>query len=417
MTAVGPTLDARLRALSALADEIASRREELVQAIVAASAKTVSVARGDVSLSIDRLRAFREVACLLEGRAPVGTVAAVLPGNASLSNPVATVGTAFLAGNRVAARFPGRSRRWAEIAEPLLRRHMPGVRFDRSPGAEFLSRTIADPEVAVIMVFGDDAWVSGYEEAVRRHRKTFIFEGPGNDPFLVLPGCDLERAATDAVRGAFFDAGRACTSPERFYVHRDLAEAFTQRVLELTRAQVVGPPDDPGTTVGPILSRRVVERIEAQLREARSEGARVLAGGRVEETRLAGGELASYVHPTVLTGARPGMSIMEDETFGPVVPIQVVENTEEAVSLATNSRYGLTASLFGGGPEVYEALAAAHGRVYRDESWLEFHRRVLHAPYGGRKQSGWVWEWREGRLTRREGVRTNALEFSRAQAA
>lgn len=406
----------RLRALAELARSIEARQEELARAIVATAGKALAVATADVSLAAARLSGFADVARLLAGRAPVGTVAVVFPSNAALSNPAATLGTAFLAGNRVVARFPGASRRWAELAEPLFTAHLEGVTFDRGAGRSFLERVITDPEIAVVMVFGDDSWAAGYEPLVRRHRKKLIFEGPGNDPFLVLPGADIERAAADAVRGSCHDAGQACTSPERFYVHRDLAGEFTEIVVDLARQVPVGPPDDPATAVGPIVSRRVVERIDAQLRDARARGARVLVGGEIREARLADGTPAAYVPPTVLTGVDGEMAVMTEETFGPLVPIQEVGDTESAVALAAKSRYGLTASLFGGGPEEAEALAASHGRVYREESWLDFHRRNLHAPYGGRKRSGWVWEWHEGRFRHREGLRTNALEFSRPTA-
>ncbi len=101
-------MDRRLELLDRLAGAISSAREGLIGSIVRTSKKTHRVAAGEVDLALNRLRAFDQVAARLAGRAPVGTVAIVFPGNASLSNPVSTIGTAFLAGNRVVARFPGR---------------------------------------------------------------------------------------------------------------------------------------------------------------------------------------------------------------------------------------------------------------------------------------------------------------------
>ena len=202
------TLEARLARLATLADAFELRRAELVEAVRSDFRRTRAHAEGEVDLAIARLRAFGDVTPHLAGREPVGTVAVMLPGNAALSNPSATIGTAFLGGNRVLARFPGASTAWAHRVEPMFEEHLEGVDFDHRGGREFLAGVVADPEVAVIMIFGDDAWVGPYEAPVRKHKKKLIFEGPGNDPFLVLEGADVDKAARDAVRGASTTLGR-----------------------------------------------------------------------------------------------------------------------------------------------------------------------------------------------------------------
>lgn len=404
--------EARLAALGALAEALAARRGELVDGIVRTAHKVRQVAEGEVELALARLRAFGDVLPLLAGREPAGTVAIVFPSNASLSNPMGTIGTAFLAGNRVVARFPGASRRWAELIEPLLTEHLAGLTFDHRSGQEFLHAVLADPAVAVAVVFGDDSWAAPYEPIVRAARKKLLFEGPGKDPFLVLPGADLERAARDAVRGAFYNAGQACNSPERFYVHADLFDEFVERVVELTRREVLGEPERPQSTVGPILSPRVAERIAGQLAEAVARGARVAAGGRIGSGSLRDGTRVTWVEPTVLTGVDPTMAVMREETFGPLLPVQRVRDGEDALRLAGDCRYGLAASVYGGEDRAAAALAADHGQVFRDELWLDYYRRNLHAPYGGRKGSGWVWAWEGSSFVRRDRTRPNAVELS-----
>ncbi len=375
--------------------------------------KILRLAEREVDLALARLRAFDEVEARLAGRAPVGGVAIVLPGNVAISNPVATIGTAFLAGNRVVARFPSALRAWADQLEWLFTRHLPGVRFDHGGGREFVRAVLADPAIAVVMAFGDDRWGAACEQEVRAARKKLIFEGPGKDPFLVLPGADLERAARDAVRGAYYDAGQACTSPERFYVHADLVAEFTERVVELTRREVVGDPADRASTVGPITRPKVVERIAEQLADARARGARVVAGGGLHDCVLADGTPATYVEPTVLCDADAAMTLMQEEPFGPIIPIQTVGSETEATALAGASRYGLAASVYGGGEDAGRRLAECHGQVFRDEIWLDYFGRHLHPPYGGRKLSGWVWESEGERFIHREGTRVNAIELSR----
>ena len=252
---------------------------------------------------------------------------------------------------------------------------------------------------------------------MRRHRKKLIFEGPGNDPFLVLPGADVAAAAEDAVRGGYYNAGQACTSPERFYVHQDLLDAFVAGVLAATRREVVGEPQRPEVTIGPIVGRHIARRIHEHLDEARQLGAQVLAGGGVTQGVLRDGTPVTYVEPTVLLGVDGRMKVMSEETFGPVIAIQAVASAAEALHLAGDSSYGLAANLYGGDDGAAAVLQDSHGQVFRNEIWLDYFRRNLHAPYGGRKRSGWVWAWEGGSFVRRDGVRTNSLEFSRGPAS
>ncbi len=407
----------RAAALGRLADAIEERREQWVTAILQGLGRIRFEAAGEVELALRRLRAFAELVGPLERREPQGGVAVVFPGNAALSNPVGALGTAWLAGNRVVGRFPTASRGWAGQLEPLFCEHLPGLSFDHRPGPEFLDAVLADPEIDVVMVFGDDTWALAYRQRVEAGRKKLIFEGPGKDPFLVLRGCDLELAARDAVRGAFWSSGQACTSPERFYVHETQLGDFTEAVVERTHSLVVGDPYDPRVRMGPILARHVAERVRRHLADAVARGARVLAGGRVIDSRLSDGRPAVLIEPTVLAGCRSDMALFHEETFGPLLPIQAVGSDEEAIRLAGDSPYGLAASLYGGTGAHLDELAKSHGLVFHNEIWLDYFGRIPHPPYGGRKRSGWVWAWEDGRLIERDGPRITYRELSRPAAA
>jgi len=148
-----------------------------------------------------------------------------------------------------------------------------------------------------------------------------------------------------------------------------------------------------------------------------AKGAEIVCGGSARLGTLADGTPVTYVEPTVLTGVTSEMAIMREETFGPVIPIQSVADSAEALRLAEDSPYGLAASLYGGGEAERAALAATHGQVFHGEIWLDYFARNLHAPYGGRKRSGWVWESVAERFVHRDGARTNAIEFSRIPRA
>jgi succinate-semialdehyde dehydrogenase/glutarate-semialdehyde dehydrogenase len=410
-------LQRRLAALQALADTIEFEQSKLLKLIMETTKRPQQIAASELQLAIHRLRAFVDLEPLLAGREPIGTVGIMFPSNATISNPVSTIGTAYLAGNRVRARFPGGLREWGDVLEQLILTHLDEVEFERESGAQFLESVADDPDTKAVIVFGDDAWAAAYEERMRSTKTKFIFEGPGKDPFVVLEDADVELAALHAVYGGTYNAGQACTSPERFYVHAAVYDAFVDRVVSLTWNKVVDDPKLQAAGVGAILNRRVADRIAEQLQDARERGAKVEVGGGIERGQLQDGTEAYFVQPSVVTGVNHTMKIMRDETFGPILAVQRVASREEALQLAADSPYGLTASLYGGGPSELDELAKSHGVVFHNELWLHYYARNLHAPYGGRKRSGWVWEHTDAGFVRREGVRTNALEFSQPVGA
>lgn len=406
------TTSARLDALNALANDIESRRGELETALVTLKHVLRSVARGDIDLAVARLRAFSSIAPLVDGREPVGCVGVVLPGNALLSNPVNAIGTAFLGGNGVRARFPAGSRAWGGVVETLLRRNLWNVAIEELPGRQFIERVAVDTDFRAMLVFGEDRWASGYEDLMRRTGTKFVFEGGGNCPFVVLEDADIELAAEQAARGAFFNSGQACTSPERAYVHSSAYDRFRGRVTELASANVVGEPDEAGSTIGPLVSRAAASRIADQLQQACDLGATACTGGAVVPGRLRDGAEAWWVEPTVLTDVSPEAEVQREETFGPVLTVSSVRDDETALAAAASSDYGLAASVFGGGSREVLKLRRSHGRVFQDEIWLDHDRRELHGPLGGRKRSGWVWAWEGDRFVQRDGPHRTVIELT-----
>jgi betaine-aldehyde dehydrogenase len=396
---------------------VGQRRDELEDAAVQLLGVTRRVARADIALTGARLAAFGELCASLRGREPVGVVALGLPGNAILSNPVTATLSAVLSGNRVRVRLPERSRAWAELVAGLLGPITPEVEFVGTGGASFLADSFRCPDVGAVMAFGSDAWAGRYDELARMTATRFVFEGPGNDPFLVLDPSCVDDAAADAVEAAFYNAGQACTSPERFLVVRDAYEPFLRRVVELTGRLAVGDPAAPETQVGPLVDHRRADHVMRVIQDAVFRGAEVLAGGTGSTDIRVAGRPLPLLPPTVLADVPPDAAAMREETFGPLIAVHRVDSAAEAVRLAEGSRYGLAASVFGGEAGVPARLARSHGQVFVGETWLGHGRRRPLAPAGGRKQSGWVCEWRGEEFIRRDGPRVPALEFSRPSNA
>lgn len=406
------SLDERLAALGELGERAADQAHALEDAAVEVLPFPRQVIRGDIALAVRRLRALPELCGELDGREPVGEVALSLPGNAILSNPLATVASSYLAGNHTRVRLPRSRHAWAEVVRDLVGDSLgDAVAFHWEAGPDFLARALADPEVGTVVLFGATEWAANYKDAARASGTRFVFEGPGKDPFLVLDHAAAAEAAEALVTSGCHNAGQACTAPERCYVVAEAYPEFLDRVVELAGRLPTGDPRDEDTVVGPLTTDGAA-RVQAQVLEAVERGARILCGGRPVDVEV-NGETRTLLAPTVVDRVDHGMRLLREETFAPVLPVAVVDSAEEAVALAEDSPYGLAATVFGGPPWVRDRLARTHGEVFRDESWLAHRRRRPMAPYGGRRQSGWVWEWSGGRFVCRDGPRLNVHEMSR----
>jgi acyl-CoA reductase-like NAD-dependent aldehyde dehydrogenase len=204
----------------------------------------------------------------------------------------------------------------------------------------------------------------------------------GKDPMIVLKDADLNRAASACVWGALMNSGQTCTSVERVYVEAPVYQPFIDKVVAKVRAIRQGK-SDAEVELGSLTSEAQLKTIAAQVDAAVARGAKALTGGRRNPT-LTG----FYYEPTVLVDIDHSMAIMTAETFGPVIPIMKVNDAEEALRLANDSRYGLSSSVYAGDTVAAEQLAARlqSGAVCINDSLVNF--IIPDAPMGGRKDSG-----------------------------
>ncbi|MER7604651.1 aldehyde dehydrogenase family protein [Nocardioides sp. NPDC127503] len=180
------------------------------------------------------------------------------------------------------------------------------------------------------------------EACARRFIPCFLELG-GKDPVVVTASADLDRAVTAVVRGSVFATGQVCHSIERVYVHRSRYEAFVERLVQAAEEVRLSYPDDSHGHVGPFIMARQAEIADAQLDDAVSRGARILAGGKSEQH---GGGV--YMRPTVLVDVSHDMDVMTEETFAPVIPVMPYDDEEEAVRLANDTSFGLSGAVIAG---------------------------------------------------------------------
>jgi acyl-CoA reductase-like NAD-dependent aldehyde dehydrogenase len=174
----------------------------------------------------------------------------------------------------------------------------------------------------------------------------------GKDPMIILASADPVHAAGIALRASIVATGQACQSIERIYVARAIAAPFIEELVQQASQVRLNYPDIGQGDIGPFIFAAQAEKVAAQLDDARAKGARILTGGKVET--LGGGQ---YLHPTVLVDVTPDMAVMEEETFGPVLPVTVFDTVEEAIALANDSPYGLSAAVIAASLDEAEAVA------------------------------------------------------------
>lgn len=183
-----------------------------------------------------------------------------------------------------------------------------------------------------------------------RHFIPAFLELGGNDPLIITASADLERATDVALRATCLATGQACQSLERVYVDRKIFDAFVKRLVEKASAIAPNWPDIHSGTIGPFIFGKQAETVAAQLADAVAKGAKVLCGGQIEDH---GGK---WLRPTVLVDVHHGMQIMSEETFGPVIPVMPFDSIEEAIELANDGVYGLSAGVIAGSLEEAEAI-------------------------------------------------------------
>jgi succinate-semialdehyde dehydrogenase/glutarate-semialdehyde dehydrogenase len=316
---------------------------------------------------------------------PLGVVGIISPWNFPWATPLDEVVMALMAGNAVVVKPSELTPLTAlKIADVFKQARLPEGLLEIVTGDGSTGAALVDAGVNKIMFTGSVKTGKRVAEAAAKHLTPVVLELGGKDPMVVLEDADLENAARAAIWGAFCNSGQACASIERCYVQESIAEKFTDLVVAETRRLKQDKASTDAIDIGAMTNEQQLEIVEDHVSDAVERGAQVRTGGH----RLDHG--GGWFHqPTVMTGVDHSMRLMREETFGPVLPIMTFKTDEEAISLANDSIYGLTASVFtrdiARGKRLAEQIDA--GTVMINE--VVYTHAVAQTPWGGVKQSGY----------------------------
>ncbi len=309
---------------------------------------------------------------------PRGLIALITPWNFPVAIPLRTLVPALLAGNAVAFKPSEHSPRAGALVAKLFEGLVPQGLLALLQGGADVGRALVDAGVDLVVFTGSVATGRRIAVAAAEKLVPVSLELGGKDAAIVLDDADLERTARGLVWGAFNNAGQNCASIERVYVDRKIAKPLLDRMVELTRGL------DPERDLSPLTTRPQLEIVKRHVAEAEAAGAKIVCGGKPTGHGLG-------FEPTVveISPDNEKTALMEDETFGPVLPVVTVDNEEDALRRANASRYGLTASVWTKKTDRGEALA---GRLRAGVVTVNNHgftAALAAAPWSGVGESGY----------------------------
>jgi succinate-semialdehyde dehydrogenase/glutarate-semialdehyde dehydrogenase/succinyl-CoA reductase len=389
-------LEKRIDSLYHVAQELRKNKENLSRTATNEMGKAIKEARAEIDKCVWAIEYFadngknfiHDESFNTDARKSIikfealGVIASIMPWNFPYWQALRFAAPSLIAGNTI-------------VLKPASATMQCGIEiektFDKAGLSEGIFKTvIGDSSVAEILVDSDVNAVTftgsvpvGAKVAQRAtsQLKKTVLELGGSDPFIVCADADIEKASTGAVKGRFINCGQSCIASKRFIVVKNIANEFIEKFIQKTEKLKVGDPSSDDTDLGPLVNAKALKTIESQVNDSIKEGAEVLTGG--EQKVVSKGY---FYKPTILGNITPNMRIVNEEVFGPVAPILIAENENEAIKLANDSEFGLGASIWTQDLENAEVLSSIiKSGIVSVNNVVVSDPRV---PFGGIKKSG-----------------------------
>ncbi len=348
--------------LIALAAKIRENQEHLAKILVAEQGKTLALAMGEVGASADFLEYPAHGARRLEGdifpsdnpdehlmihKVPYGVCVGILAWNFPFALACRKIGPALTAGNTMVVKPPEITPvAVLELGRLALEARLPAgvLNVVTGDGGSIGRELVTNKITRLVTMTGSTKTGQKIFADCAKNLTAVRLELGGKAPFILMEDGDVDKAVEGAMLSRYLNQGQVCTCSERFYIHEDVYDEFLQKYIDASSKLKLGDPMEEATDVGPKVSLVELEKMEAMVQRAIDAGCKVELGGKRPEGPEF--EKGFWYEPTILTGASNDMEIMRDEIFGVVSPIMKISSFDQALELANDSDYGLSAFLF-----------------------------------------------------------------------
>ena len=385
-------LEDRRKVVLALADAIASRSDEIAQVLTSEQGKPLPEAQGELAWTDGYLRHYctldlpdriiqdDEAGYIAVKHRPLGVVVGIIAWNFPLLVACWKIGPAVLAGNTIvlkpAPTTPATALLLGEICRDIFPAGVVNIITDNNDlGAHLTSH----PDVAKVGFTGSTATGKQIMASSANTLKRLTLELGGNDPAIILEDVDVKQTAQAIFSNAFLNNGQVCLAVKRAYVHNDIYDAMCSELAVLADAAIVDDGSKQGTQIGPIQNKAQYEKVKGFLETARRDGT-IIAGGEVMQRD------GYFIRPTIVRDVTDGHQIVDEEQFGPILPVIRFGNVDDVIRRANNSETGLGGSVWS--KDIAKATDIA-GRIESGQMWVNQHIAIgPHIPMAGFKGSG-----------------------------
>jgi succinate-semialdehyde dehydrogenase/glutarate-semialdehyde dehydrogenase/succinyl-CoA reductase len=312
---------------------------------------------------------------------PLGIIASIMPWNFPYWQALRFAAPSLITGNTIILKPASATIQCGiEIEKTFQRIGLPDGVFQTLVGDSTVAESLIDSDINAVTFTGSVPVGAKVAQRATSQLKKCVLELGGSDPFIVCSDADVEKASSGAVKGRFINCGQSCIASKRFFVVKDIADEFIEKFVQKTEKLRVGDPLSEETDIGPLVNEGGLTTIEGQVDDAVEKGAEILTGGSCIVNK------GYFYKPTILKNIDGKMRIFNEETFGPVASVMIVNDEEEAINLANESQFGLGTTVWTENLEKAERISQAI------ESGMVSVNNVLisdpRVPFGGIKKSG-----------------------------
>ncbi len=392
---------ARGEFLRKAADILESRLEETAQAMVRENGKTIAEARGETARGVALLRFYAAEGVRGRGevipstnprtfiyttRVPLGVVSIITPWNFPVAIPIWKIAPALVYGNTVVFKPASVTPHCGTLVVKVLEQAgIPAgvINLVTGGGRSVGEELVKHQSVHGVTFTGSNGVGRRIASWAAERGMKFQLEMGGKNPIIALPDCDLEQATTLTLRGAFGYAGQKCTATSRAIIHAGIYDEFSRKLVEKCKALKIGPGKEEATFLPPVVSEEQHKSVLEAIQQGKKSG-KLLCGGGVPQGEAF--KHGYFIEPTIFGNVPPGSFLTQEEIFGPVLALMRARDFDEAIRLANDTRYGLSASIFtrdlNAVQDFADRIEAGVVKVNSETAGIE-----PQVPFGGMKES------------------------------